>query len=98
MAVRSKRLYQEARESQIEKVSVNNQGYRRLARKYAWEYLETHPCTSCGETVPIVLEFHHVRGTKLDEVSRLIGRVRQFQPSEPKLLNVMCFALTVIAV
>jgi len=27
-----------------------------------------------GETVPIVLEFHHVRGTKLDEVSRLIGR------------------------
>jgi len=73
-AERSKRIYEGDRESQIERVRLNNQEYRKAARKYAWEYLETHPCTSCGETDPVVLEFHHVRGTKLDEVSRLIGR------------------------
>jgi len=73
-ATRSKRLYSEDRESQIERVRINNQRYRGTAREYVWEYLSTHPCTACGETDPIVLEFHHQRGDKDSEVSRLIGR------------------------
>ena len=38
------------------------------------EYLSTHPCANCGETDPTVLEFHHDKGDKESEVSRLIGR------------------------
>jgi hypothetical protein len=38
-----------------------------------FEYLSTHPCSICGETDPVVLEFHHL-GEKDNEVSRLMGR------------------------
>ena len=48
--------------------------YRGNLRDYALEYLSTHPCVSCGESDPRILEFHHARGVKLNDVSSLIGR------------------------
>lgn len=35
------------------------------------QHLATHPCVDCGEGDPIVLEFDHVRGTKVANISRL---------------------------
>jgi hypothetical protein len=43
-------------------------------RDLVWEYLKTHPCVDCGETDPPVLDFDHVRGKKLDNISRMIYR------------------------
>lgn len=37
------------------------------------DYLRTHPCVDCGETDVVVLEFDHVRGKKLADVSRLVS-------------------------
>ena len=42
-------------------------------RQIIWEYLLLHPCVDCGESDPIVLEFDHVRGIKVTEVSAMIG-------------------------
>jgi hypothetical protein len=38
------------------------------------EYLSSHPCVDCGETNPVLLEFDHVRGVKVNSVCDLIRR------------------------
>lgn len=37
------------------------------------EYLKTHSCIDCDESNPLVLEFDHVRGKKLERVSSLVS-------------------------
>ncbi len=50
-----------------------NQEVRRAAnRALVAEYLLTHPCVDCGETDRVVLEFDHVRGAKLADVSAMV--------------------------
>lgn len=37
-----------------------------------YSYLTTHPCVDCGEKDIRLLEFDHVRGIKVDNISRLL--------------------------
>ena len=73
-AKRSNEWYQDNKKAHIENVRQNRIGYREAGRKYVLDYLLTHPCSQCGESDPRVLEFHHDKGEKENEVSRLIGR------------------------
>lgn len=54
------------RRSQDKKEQVREDRKRKYdeARQYIWDYLSTHPCAKCGQSNPIVLEFHHVKGRK----------------------------------
>lgn len=44
------------------------------AKDWTRAYLLEHPCMDCGETDLDVLDFDHVSGTKVCEVSRMISR------------------------
>jgi hypothetical protein len=42
-------------------------------RVFIREYLLSHPCIDCGESDPVVLEFDHVHGDKLCNVSHMFS-------------------------
>jgi len=51
---------------------TNTKKYREEGRNLIYEFKLGNPCTSCGETNPIVLEFHHLDPkTKRNDVSNM---------------------------
>ena len=53
---------------------ARNKGYIERNARHLWAYLLDHPCVDCGETDPIVLEFDHVRGEKVNALSNMVRR------------------------
>lgn len=61
-AKRKDKEYKKIRVGSINKSKARN-------REVVLDYLKTHPCIDCGNSDVRVLEFDHVRGTKIDCVS-----------------------------
>ncbi len=60
----------DAHERHLQNVKERKDAARLTAREYVYQYLSTHPCSECGESDPMVLEFHH-SGEKARDVSYL---------------------------
>jgi hypothetical protein len=56
----------DAKERHLQQVKERTEAVREAAREYVYQYLLAHPCESCGETDPRVLEFHHVGQKDID--------------------------------
>ena len=61
----------DAKERHLQQVKERTEAAREAAREYVYSYLLTHPCESCGERDPRVLEFHHV-GQKDLAITRMV--------------------------
>jgi len=70
-AKRSSEWYYNNKAHHIDNVQGRKKRIRQEAREYVLNYLSTHPCEMCGESDPVVLEFHHA-GEKTREVSAIV--------------------------
>lgn len=52
------------------RTSLCRRKIRERNRKIVYDYLLQHPCVDCGEADIIALDFDHVRGNKINDVSR----------------------------
>lgn len=66
--------YQKNKEHHKSKVYERRRKTKEDVRAFLLDYLQSHPCTRCGESDPRVLEFHHVRGKKRHNVGHMVGQ------------------------
>lgn len=68
------KYYEAHREHLREKARMTGSNSRTRKRAFIREYLNIHPCVDCGNSDIRVLEFDHVRGTKIMHVALMVGR------------------------
>lgn len=90
-AKRSSEWYYKNKEHHIQSVAENSKSYRAQAGEYIYQYLLAHPCVDCGETDPVVLEFHHL-GDKSDDVASMVGRGQSLEKIKAEIdkCEVLC--------
>jgi hypothetical protein len=65
--------YQKNRDYYVAKARRYQRQRRRDYRRWLLGFFADHPCVDCGETDPVVLQFDHVRQTKLSEIANMVN-------------------------
>jgi len=60
MNSRQKVNYRKNPQAHWEKSKVSSARIVSARKQFVWDYLTLHPCVTCGETDPVVLEFDHL--------------------------------------
>jgi hypothetical protein len=83
--------YERNKDYQKENARKHTTVYRDTIREYLWNYLRSHPCQSCGESDPVVLEFHHLHSKNM-AISELVTRITSIEKLEEELqkTQVLC--------
>lgn len=67
-----KEWYLKNKEKHKSKSKISNLVRKKRNIKFVLEYFKNNPCSKCGETDPVVLDFDHL-GDKKYQVARLVG-------------------------
>ena len=79
----SKQRYVDEAQAQKRKLSRERTSYR-------LEYFALHPCTDCGETDPVVLEFDHLRDKVFNIGKGLVNRSWESVLAEIEKCEIVC--------
>ena len=82
--------YNANKQRYIDQTRVRNDKYFRERVVFLLEYFQTHPCTDCGETDPVVLEFDHLRDKLFDIASGIHYRAWAKVLAEIEKCEVVC--------
>tara|TARA_Y100001963_G_scaffold148796_1_gene227243 strand:+ start:56 stop:541 length:486 start_codon:yes stop_codon:yes gene_type:complete len=68
----SRQHYRKNKEIYKQRVKENTERYKKDGRELIYEFKLSNPCSTCGESNPIVLEFHHLNPKeKRNDVSNM---------------------------
>jgi hypothetical protein len=85
----SRRHYEQNRAAYIERNRRNTPRLHELVKPRVYRYVLEHPCASCGEADPVVLEFNHRDpSTKVGNISDLVERWASAQRLDAEIANV----------
>lgn len=87
-----KQWYAKNRSSRIRTIYADRKRRQVIARKYVYDFLRKNPCMECGETDILVLDFDHVRGKKVANISDMLasGRTLLVIIEEMEKCEVVC--------
>ena len=85
-----KEHYAANRERYIEQARVQKEQLRLERTLYLIEFFKANPCTDCGESDPVVLEFDHLRDKVFDIGTALIQKKWQTILAEIEKCEVVC--------
>jgi hypothetical protein len=78
------------REKYVAKAQTRNLELRAERTALLIEYFESHPCSDCGETDPVVLEFDHLRDKKFNIGGQLTNYPWDVLLAEIEKCEVVC--------
>lgn len=81
----SKKWYKNNTSRQIENVKRNNQIHYKSRIERMFAFLSDKSCIDCGERNPILLDFDHVRGEKVDNISHMLSTGASWTAIEAEL-------------
>lgn len=84
-AKRSQEHYQNHKREYVLRARKGNKRSLHRNRVRLTEYLSAHPCVDCGCSDIRVLDFDHVRGEKINEVTRLIQENASWRTIEAEI-------------
>ena len=85
-----KEHYRNHKSKYLKKAHIWNKHHKEEVFNFLLDYFKLHPCKDCGISNPIVLEFDHVRGKKIDNVSRMLTHSKENLEKEISKCDVVC--------